>query len=212
VLSMLHLIKKDFLIQKKSILFSLFIMIFFSFTLTPMGSGGLTVSILTICYMLVYGAGNQEDKNNSDRMLASLPIRKETIVLSKYISVYVFAAFAFLVNVIIRLAAEALQIPNFSFPVTIEGILGTWAAVTLLFSLSFPMIFKIGYLRSRMANFLVLFAAVFGGTFLMSKWFPEGEVPQLVANYETVLLFAGLVLLLAVSYCISLHFYRNREF
>ena len=209
---MFHLIKKDFLIQKRSLFFSLLIMIFFSFTLAPMGTAGLTVSTLAICYMLVYGAGTQEDKNNCDRMLISLPIRKETIVLSKYVSVYVFAALAILVNGLIRLAAEALQIPNFSYPFTTEGILGAVAAVTLLFSLSFPMIFKIGYTKSRTVNLLILFVAIFAGTYLMSKLFLDGNVPQLVSEFETVLVFAGLALLLILSYRISLGFYRSREF
>jgi len=208
---MLHLIKKDFLIQKKSIIFSLFIMVFFSFTLESLGSAALAVSVLSICYMLVYGAGAQEDKTGSDRLLISLPIRKETIVLSKYVSVYVFAAYALLINVLIRLAAHALQIPNFGYPITIEGILGTVAAVTLIFSLSFPMIFKLGYQKSRMANFVLLFAAAFGVTYLLQQ-FPNGEAPQMIAEYETAFLVAGLALLLVLSFCLSLYFYRNREF
>lgn len=103
---MYHLIKKDFLIQKRQVMLTLLLLVFFSFSLSPMGAAGLSVSILAITYMLVFGAGQLEDKNNGDVMLISLPIRRHTIVLSKYVSVYVFAAYALLVNLVIHAVAD----------------------------------------------------------------------------------------------------------
>jgi hypothetical protein len=196
-------------------LLSLLIMLFFSFSLSSLGTAGLAVSTLAICYMLVFGAGVLEDKNNSDMMLVSLPIQKKTIVLSKYVSVYVFAAYALLVNYVIHMAADLLHIPDFSFPFTLEGIIGAAAAVTFLFSISFPLIFKFGFLKSRMANFILLFALVFGGTALTNQIAPK-QAAALIGERSDLemMIFAviTLILLLVVSYFLSLSFYRSREF
>ncbi|GIN92692.1 hypothetical protein J22TS1_37430 [Siminovitchia terrae] len=91
---MYHLIKKDILMQKRALKLSILLMIFFSFTLSNLGAAGLTIGILAITYQLVLGASALEDKNNSDIILISLPIKRTTIVLSKYVSIYIYAAYA----------------------------------------------------------------------------------------------------------------------
>ena len=212
---MYHLIKKDFLIQKKSLKLSLLLMLFFSVTFSTLGSNGLTVSILAISYMLVLGASALEDNNNSDMMLASLPIKKHIIVLSKYISVYVFAAYALLINCIIHLTVDLFQISNFSFPITGNGIFGAVIAVTLLFSISLPLLFKFGYLKSKMANYVILFVLVFGGSGITDNLAQNPRMRFLsdMPDIGTmILIFIGLMVLMFVSYFLSLTFYRNREF
>jgi ABC-type transport system involved in multi-copper enzyme maturation permease subunit len=215
---MLHLIKKDLLMQKKTGIASFFILIFFSFTFSDFGETGLVISTMAISYMLVYGAGLLEDKTNSDKMLASLPIRKQTIVLSKYVSVLVYSAYVLIVCLIIRTAAIQFHIPNFSFPVTPGAAAAAFFSVGLLFSLTFPLIFKFGYAKSRPYNFLLLFVIAFSGGWIAERW-PEGGFAgkflpdgELGAGWGAALALAVMVVAAAVSYRISLAFYRSREF
>lgn len=103
------LIKKDFLIQKRNLKLSILLALFFSVSFSSIGTAGLIYSIYAVSYFLASGASALEDKNNSDMMLVSLPIKKQKIVLSKYISVYVFAAYAIIVTYLIVLIERLLN-------------------------------------------------------------------------------------------------------
>ncbi|MFC0418229.1 ABC-2 transporter permease [Cytobacillus solani] len=112
---MYHLIKKDILMQKRALKLSVLLIIFFTITLSNIGPAGLTVGVLAITYQLVLGASALEDKNNSDIILISLPIKRATIVLSKYVSIYIYAAYAaigfYLIYFIVNLLNLPLDIP-----------------------------------------------------------------------------------------------------
>jgi len=210
----LYLIKKDILMQKKTIGLSLFVILLFSFTLSPMGTAGFAVSTLAVTYMLMLGASALEEKTNSDMMLVSLPIKKRTIVLSKYVSVYVYAAYAVLANVLIHFIADVLHMNSFGFPVTWQGVLGAVVAVSFFASVSFPLIFKYGYMKSRMANYVVLFGMVFGGTALV-KYLTRSVDLGFLRDVSGGGWVGGIVptaLLVVLSCVLSLRFYKNREF
>lgn len=216
---MFHLIKKDILVQKNSLLLSIVLMIFFSITLFSLGSAGLTVGMIAITYQLVLGASTLEEKVNGDIILLSLPIKKSSIVLSKYLSIYVFAAYAILGFYLIHLAVKLSQVP-LDMPFTSSAILGSLAAITLYFSICLPIIFKYGYLKSKMIILIVFFGTVFGGSFLVStmleneRFNPAQKWLELTNNGWEWMLLLGipLLLLLGISYFVSLTFYKKREF
>ncbi|MEQ2525283.1 ABC-2 transporter permease [Robertmurraya yapensis] len=218
---MYHLIKKDILMQKRALKLSILLIIFFTFTLSNIGPAGLTIGVLAITYQLALGASALEDKNNSDIILISLPIKRTTIVLSKYVSIYFYAAYAilgfYLAYLIINLLNLRLDIP-FNF----TGLIGAIIAVTLFCSISFPLIFKYGFLKAKMANLIIFFVFVFGGTGLVS-YLSENNKLMLSQDLITflknrsdieifIILMVPLVLILICSYFVSLNFYRKREF
>ncbi|WP_338448704.1 ABC-2 transporter permease [Niallia oryzisoli] len=217
---MYHLIKKDFLMQKKALKLSILLMLFFSITLVHnLGTAGLSVGIIAITYQLVLGTSALEDKDNSDMILVSLPIKKNKIVLSKYVSIYIFAAYAILVYFIIALMANLFNLP-LEVPITGMEILIALLAVTLFFSISFPLVFKYGYLKSKMVNLILFFIVVFGGTPIISNIMNDEKLSQSVIEFIhqrsdthlTILILIPLVLILVISYLLSLTFYKNREF
>lgn len=218
---MYPLIKKDILIQKKVVTLAIFMMLFFAVTLSSMGPGATIVGILTVTYMFVLGASAIEDKNKSDIILVSLPIKKQTIVLAKYLSVYVFATYAILLYAIIYFGVQLLHIP-LEMSLTQSGIISTLFIITVFFAISFPLIFKYGYLKAKTPNLILFFILVFGGTALvnnldqLSSWtFIQNTVTFLSERTETQLLLLLLPIafvILVISYFISLRFYQEREF
>lgn len=131
-----------------------------------------------------------------------------------------YAAFAILIYGVIYLIVKLVQAPlNISF--TFIGIMGAVTAVTLFCSISFPLIFKYGYLKSKMANMVIFFVFIFGGSGL-SKFANSGQVSwnQSITDFlgnasEPVAILPLAVCLLAIlflSYAVSLHFYNKREF
>lgn len=218
---MYPLIKKDILIQKKVVTLAIFMMLFFAVTLSSMGPGATIVGILTVTYMFVLGASAIEDKNKSDIILVSLPIKKQTIVLAKYLSVYVFATYAILLYAIIYFGVQLLHIP-LEMSLTQSGIISTLFIITVFFAISFPLIFKYGYSKAKTPNLILFFILVFGGTALvnnldqLSSWtFIQNTVTFLSERTETQLLLLLLPIafvILVISYFISLRFYQEREF
>jgi hypothetical protein len=166
--------------------------------------------------MFVLSAGAYEEKNNCDVLLVSLPIRKETIVLSKYASVYVFAAFGLLLNLVLSLLGELVPGGKYGFPITADILFVLFVLLTLTFSISFPLMFKLGYAKSRVANFFLYFAFIFGVNVLADRFTADPAALQFFAerpDWEWMaLLIVPTIVLLIVSYFLSLRFYKNREF
>lgn len=218
---MLYLIKKDILVQKSTFALSAALIVFFTFTFSNLGQAGLGIAIMAISYMLTLGASALDDKNNGDKILISLPIRKETIVLSKYLSIFVFLIYAIMGFYILNLLIKILPVP-YEVPLTMLSVVIAFVSGMFYFSIALPMVFKYGYLKSKMPTLILLFIIVFAGTpFLkelsenqQSAWsqgiieFLSGLTP--VQSY--LLIFVPLLILLAVSYFISVNIYKRREF
>lgn len=219
---MYHLIKKDLIIQKRNLKLSILLLLFFSLSFSSIGTAGLIYSIYAVSYFLASGASALEDKNNSDMMLVSLPIKKHKIVLSKYISVYVFATYAILVTYVIVLIERLFKLPFTVFPFTLEAIVLAVAGVTLLCSIAFPLIFKVGYLKAKMFNNILMLTLVFGTAALSDKldfnihftW--QQQVLQFFGELSELeiigIIMIPILIIFIFSYFISLIFYKNREF
>ena len=200
---MYTLIKKDFLIQKRNLLLSVVISVLF---LAVWTNYNLMISTIMISYMLVFGASAFEDKNNSDKFLVSLPISKTKIVFAKYLSVYVFAAYAFVLNVLLITIFDVLRFPITTAPATIQEILAAIGLLTVYVSIALPIIFKFGFAKSRMITFILIFALVFGISYVPETFLPTDE------SFMIDMLATGILMLLSVSIWLSLHIYRRREF
>lgn len=217
---MFHLIKKDILMQKRTFALSILLMLFFTFTLSSLGPAGLTVGILAITYQFVLGASALEDKNNSDIILISLPIKKGTIVFSKYVSIFVYLAYAIVGFSLIYVIGTLLSLP-FEIPLTKVGILGAVASVIFFFSISFPLIFKFGYVKAKMPNLIIFFVLVFGATPIVvnisnNEQSVIGQKIAAIINQGSIMYTAVMILILGIlfftSYFISLGFYSRRQF
>ena len=121
-LKVYQLIKKDFMIQKKTLMLSMILMAFFAMSFAAFESAGLVMSVVAFSYLFVQGASAIEDKSNSDVLLVSLPIKRTTIVLAKYLSIYVFAALGLAIQAVIHALAELMNISRIGFPITMDGI------------------------------------------------------------------------------------------
>lgn len=219
---MYHLIKKDLLMQKKVLIFALLYLLLFTFFIAKNEPTGLMVGILVVTYLLSLGSAALEDKNNSDIMLLSLPIKKNTIVFSKYLSVYIFATAVILINYLIYLIVDIFNIPLSIHQITFEGLAGGLIAVTLFCAISFPLLFKLGYAKSKTVNLFLFFGFVFLSGPIVSIIDEQDRIAlqdwltrfiQEGSNIEKALLIAiPLLLILGISYKLSLTFYSRREF
>jgi len=220
---MFNLVIKDIIVQKKSIAFAVFYIGFFIFALQSIGEMTFTFAITAFSYILVMGGFAYDDKNKADIMLNSLPLKRRNIVLAKYISLYVFMTFGSLIYFVFELL---LRSTGFSFiktyPVTIESFTGAVFAVSIMHSFCLPILFKFGYTKAKVINFVMFFAFFFGVSQLINYIYAKknvGFAGTVFAFFENrpdyliaLAVIAAAALLMLISYMISLRVYKKREF
>lgn len=216
---MFNLIIKDILIQKKTVLFTFVYMIFL---IVFLKEGGFVSAMAIVSYMLVITGFSLEEKNKSDIMLNSLPIKRRDIVLAKYISVFIYfvvgIAAYFLTAIVIRLLGSPITIHS----VTLEEIIGALFAITILNGIYIPILFKVGYTKSRVVIFIMFFLVFFLGaafTKITSK-IQSNVFIKTIANFFTsksdmqilVYLLGAIIIMILGSFLLSVKLYENREF
>lgn len=218
---MLNLLIKDILVQKKTFIGALFYLVFFVVAFQSLKMNMFTAAIVAFVYLLVIGGFAYDDKSKSDIMLNSLPIKRENIVMSKYISLFVYIAIGTIAYIAVSFVISLLNTPIKTYPVTIELIVSAVLAVSLLNSISFPLIFKLGYVKAKVFNMIFFLTFLFGVPLLIdfvSK--ADSEVTTAVGTFllnqsdvaiASELLALSLVFLL-ISYGISVRLYKKREF
>lgn len=219
---MLILILKDLLIQKKTLLFSFLYVVFFMFAFQKMGVTGFTVGIVAVTYQLINIACAYDDQAKAGIMLNSLPIKRSKIVLAKYLSVFVFFVIGIVVYLAVKFIIKLVGLPLNFVPITLEGVIGALFAVAVLNGIHFPFFFKLGYIKSKVINFITFFAVFFGsmviGDFFRGRQKPVElnnliEVIKNQSDFRLAVYLIGIILvMLLISYVLALRFYQNREF
>lgn len=218
-----NLILKDILIQKKMIITALLYTVFMMFTFQSMDGAKFTIIVTAVTYLFVMSACAYDDKNKSDIMLNSLPISRKKVVLSRYMSLFVFAAISMTVYIVISGVIKLAHIPLKVNTISIEDIVGSITSLVIVASLYFPVFFKVGYIKSKMLNFIIFFSMFFGVSLLIG-FFKEHKLNntaitnliKYISTQSDITIVLSLILImllvLSISYSLSLKFYKNREF
>lgn len=227
---MFNLIRKEFMIQKKYLLYyvvySIFMLFVFAASFNESSQSAYILAGISVAYMFIQYSCAIEDKNNSEKVLNSLPISRRIIVLSRYAAVMVFT-----MGVIILLSMIGYIVAKFGL-MRIEAI-GMIDVITIIFTISIlagvylPIYFKFGYIKAKILN-IILFLGFFSASMLVGqllKHFKGSKILYSTSNGALgrwlmalgdqgvlmVLLCIGL-LVLVISSFISVVLYRNREF
>lgn len=222
---MINLIKKEFIIQKKSflILFAYATFMLIAFSLSP---GGMAQSVYTAAgvattYMFVQYSCAIEDKNNSEKVLNSLPIGRNKVVFSKYISAILFSVVATIGTGILGGLFTKLSFVYIE-KISIIEIVAILAAAWLLISVYLPIYFKFGYIKAKLFN-IIIFLAFFSGSLLLNAiikiYFQSPFIMYTIDSLsgQGPIIIGGIILLVAIivailSTVLSTKIYYNREF
>jgi len=217
---MLNLIIKDFLIQKKAVVLAIFYILFFIIVFQSIGETMFAPAIIAFTYILVMGAFAYDDKNKADLMINSLPIRRVKVVMAKYVSIFVYLVIGTAAYIIIYNITTMANIPLKVYPVTFEALVGAVLGVSLMNSIHFPLLFRIGYTKARIFNLGIFFAFFFGFPWLGKLAKADNRFIAAVRDFSQYqsdaviglsILAVTLVILLA-SYSLSIKFYKQRDF
>ncbi|MEH7236873.1 ABC-2 transporter permease, partial [Bacillus sp. JJ1562] len=189
---MLNLIRKDILLQKKTLMIMLPLLLAYLFV----GSSTIWVGFL-FCIAIIMQAFSMDEKSSIHLLLNSLPYTRKEIVSSKYIGAFVFS-FLILMTIIIG----NLIIHNEIIP--LDQLLFIISIVMVFISFAFPFsyLFKVQYLTIGFIAFFVLYFIT------VSKFIPDlndrlREVIQTVLSFNNSLLYVLVLLSLVLLYTFS---------
>lgn len=218
---MLNLVIKDILVQRRTFFGAFVYLLFFIFAFQSLEGNVYTSAIVAFVYLLVMGAFAYDDKSKADIMLNSLPIKRKNIVMAKYISLFAYVVIGTVVFSVITSVISMLNISIKTYPVTVELLVSAILAISILNSISFPLMFKWGYNKARVFN-MILFLSIFFSAPLLVNFFskPDSEfiatVVAFLKRQSDITIISGLLslsfIILFISYLTSLRFYKKREF
>lgn len=220
---MTHLIRKEIMLQKKMLWFGFFysILMFMVFSNPFFKDFVYIMTAFGISYITIIGAIQSEFKNNSDIILNSLPITRKEIVLSKYLSIFVFAGIALVMTAIIGLVFHLAPLPFDHRLINGSDISFAMISVIFLSAVSLPAYFKTGAQWMRVINIIVFMLIFFAppqiAGYLLQNQHQPGLQSLLNLSQQNSWLLAGstillVLLLLLFSYLLALRIYTKRDF
>ena len=202
--------------QMKSLLLVLALFIFLSIA----NKDATFVLFLIPFYMIMIliTTFNYDEFNKWDSYCNSLPLSRKEIVKSKYI---LFNATSLIVLIVGILAS--LIIPNFIENTTFESlfasIIGVAFGICLVISLLIPFYYKFGSNKGRIMLFLcIVILALIIGMITSLDIFNNKEQMNLLNSLNnlslgmiTLLLIILAIIVMSISYYISVRIYKNKE-
>ena len=169
--------------------------------------------------MILITTFNYDEFNKWDSFCNSLPLSRKEIVKSKYI---LFNATSLIVLILGIIAS--LIIPNFIENITFESIfasiIGVAFGICLVISLLIPFYYKFGSQKGRIMLFLTIaILALLIGAITSLDIFNNIELMNIINSLNslslgmfTILLIIITVIIMTISYYISIKIYSNKEF
>ena len=189
-----------------------------SYNLSSVFVVGFMLGLMFTSYPFAVG-----EKTNMDALYVILSIGRKTVVLGRYVFALFLnicaIVFSFIFALAGFLAARAVNFGN-----RIDEVFWMVLLFAMLFAvievIQLPFFFKFGYTKARFLSVLP-FIAIMGGYFAYIAMGSNSELSGYVTVFFTNTLGAGgivasavlvLLLLIFVSYRLSLSFYNKREF
>lgn len=197
------LLLKDFCyyVRNRTMLFVLIPVIVFAMSSRLFGAIYLSI----ICATLVQSTFSYDEFERGMEYILTLPITRKTYVTSKYVlGVGLFAFF-------IAVYSAAVLVSGGSG----HDLLGLVPASAAAFSVSvsgvFPILFKLGSEKGRVVSILgIMIAAMAAGAFL--SILPQESLSGAVTPAAAAAIAAALVLIMFLSYLLSLAIVKNKEY
>lgn len=223
---MFSLVYKDFLLQRggKSFIYMGIMPIISTLALST-NILNVLMPYIAGSYLYIVYANALDDTFRTEKLFNAMPISRVRIVGSKYASVGIYLA-AFLVIIAIlgpavrALVHEFSTMPLLSWSIIVQFLLvaGTY------YSIYFPRYFKVGYQKSRWANYMALIASA-GLYAALMKGVSEISGLDIVSIQEALAYISGIsvnswdlllpvltMVMIALSIKLSVIRYQRREF
>lgn len=220
---MWNLIIKDFIVQKTNIKFILIYALAGSLFFASSGGGAYVMIPMILSYMYLLGGLGQDDKNNSEFLLNSLPVSRESIVYAKYLSVIIFGVIAIILTIGGTFIMSSIGLSKITDNMRMEHVVGFLFGIMVFMAINFPLYFKYGYAKLRYFNFgiVILFLIspiIFkflkdninlNNSFILSM---KAKILSLSDTQVGIFIICIALFIYVLSLAISLNIYKKKEF
>jgi len=208
---MLKLILKDFAVQKNS--FKTYVAIALALGVFFLLNGWQQMAVFMISAQIIYSFLNhafyEDEKNNTLRLLVSLPVQREKLVYARYITLAIvtvgtFALFTLVYYVLVLsgVLKEELGTGIVSFFIIILFFI-------ILVSVYLPLAYKLGYIKANSINrfFLIGIFAVSTAAGLVLKNISESSPPAFISRISEILSSVNpyTMLIFAIAFTASIY-------
>ena len=201
--------------QKTYVLLFLFLCVF-GYVMKSPGYVGVMCIVVFLTTML--SLFNSDQNYHWDTYAASFPLGKKMIVQARYMLVIIMTLAIALFSIVISGVTAALLGMSVADQVlsTVSGCM----AIPIFTGIVIPVIYKLGVEKGRIV-FMMLFMIPFLALTLLKDLIQGTAVEKLLVNLQqnpngqviiAGILLAVSILVLAVSYMISIRIYSNKEF
>lgn len=215
---MFNLILKDILIQKRTFLISILALLLFAI----IDNSVMMTYFITVTYVWLMTACGTDDKNKADYMLNSLPIKRDTIVLARYLSILTFTGIGFILYLLVSKIVFLLGISLPLNPLSFFDFFQAFGIIVFLSCLYLPFYYKFGYAKSRIVQLILLVGLFTILPILVKKLSlpPENSLVKFIAHLvyggfdikSIIYILITLFVIFITSLTLSINFYRRREF
>lgn len=212
---MFNLAFKDIILQMKYFILSILIVL--GLSLLNRNAFFILCIPAAAVYMGVAYSCMYDDKNNTEIIFASLPMKRSSIVLSKYVSLLYFLIISVFFTVIFL---SVVKMSGFMKVSTInsEEMIASCIPAVLLASIYFPIYFKFGYMDSKYIAIGLFMFMFFAPSLLLSSASIKKNFFQAliyIKNKPVFTIDAAMILLIAaimiISALISVNIYKNKD-
>ncbi len=209
---MYGLIKKDLLMIKQNlkILTLVFIVLL---SMTMINESNMTFIMPFMAVMIAISTFSYDNFNKWDAYAITLPDGRKNVVRAKYIATLIAVIICFIISMISLLIINKCGL-NIDLHTSIAELIGCLFAVFLIISIMFPIIFKLGVEKGRIALFLLSFGTT-GIALFLSKMISINIPSNIIVfftDYYKILLPAITCILIYTSFKISERLYSHKEF
>lgn len=202
---MLNLIRKDIVLQKKTLMIMLPVLLAYLL----IGTSTMPVGVL-FCIAIIMQGFSMDEKSTIHLLLNSLPYTRKEIVSSKYLGACVFI---FLIVLTIFIGNLIIQREMIEWQQLV--LLTSVVAVFISFAFPFSYLFKSQYLLiASVVSFVLYFIIV--GKFIPDMNNKLRGLIQMVLSIDNPLLYLGImlsvVLLYILSWMLSIRIYSRKVF
>ena len=201
------LIKKDLLILKNSLKTFLIVLIIYG-CMICMGTLDIFFLPPFISMIVMVSTFNYDNYNKWDFYALTLPNGRKNVVRAKYLTTVLVVA----VTMIIALVIGLLFLKKADYLQSLTTCLCTFLGISLFEAILYPLIFKYGVEKARIAIFGLIFGLIIiGGIIIKFADFSFLDNLDFLKNYINYLILIIISIVLFISYKISVILFNKRE-
>lgn len=209
------LIRNNFYSMESNIKISFILcvlLIFTPFLIKDYSVISMIISIQIFIFIANVGTSLQADESSKwNKFEAALPLSSNAIIMAKYISFFMLIVLGFTISVFTGIAA-CLSNPQLTFSSIIWGYEYGLTLSIIVAAIVYPIILKTGTEKSELIIILAAFISVALMLLIAIILSPITNGMHLRSTLVGTVSVVVSLLLLYISYLVSLRIYRNKEF